>query len=284
MTIAAPLTKLIPFDDESKYPVRDGKPMAESDLHRGVMYNNIVTLELKFAGRADVYVSGNNFLYYQQGVKSAVVSPDCYVVFGVAKRRRDTYMVWRENGVLPSFVLEVTSKKTRREDMGSKRRLYEQTLRVAEYVLFDPTGDYLIPRLQGYRLGPNGYERIARNAEARLVSETLGLELFEEGELLRFYDPIARRVLPTWSEEQERANREAARASVEAERANAETERANAEAARAEAETQARRVEAERANVEAERANAEAERANAEAAENALLRAEIEALRKQAGA
>ena len=31
--------------------------------------------------------------------------------------------------------------------MHTKRPLYERTLRVPEYFLFDPTGDYLRPRL-----------------------------------------------------------------------------------------------------------------------------------------
>ena len=33
--------------------------------------------------RPDVYVSGNNFVYYEEGDPKKRVSPDCYVVFGV---------------------------------------------------------------------------------------------------------------------------------------------------------------------------------------------------------
>ena len=74
------------------------------------------------------------------------------MVFGVEKKLRDNFKVWKEGGKTPTIVFEFTSKKTMREDRDVKRPLYEQVLKVPEYVLFDPTGDYLKPRLQGFRL------------------------------------------------------------------------------------------------------------------------------------
>ena len=61
-------------------------------------------------------------------------------------------MAWKEHGRLPAVVFEFTSRKTQREDTDTKLPLYERTLRTPEYFLFDPTGDYFRPRLQGYRL------------------------------------------------------------------------------------------------------------------------------------
>ena len=55
------------------------------------------------------------------------------------------------------FVLEITSKWTRREDEG-KKKLYED-LGVREYWQFDPTGHYLEPILKGRELGPEGKHR-----------------------------------------------------------------------------------------------------------------------------
>ena len=121
------------------YPTGDGKPMAEDTLHRKLMVYGCEALEFFLANRPDAYVSGNDFVYYEEGNAQARVSPDCYVVIGVAKHYRPSYKVWEENGVAPAVVFEFTSKKTRREDVSIKRPLYEQVLRVQEYFQFDPT-------------------------------------------------------------------------------------------------------------------------------------------------
>ena len=68
------------------YPERDGKPMAESDLHRKEMARLIETLDAFLADRPDVYVSGNLLLYYEEGNPRASVAPDVFVVLGVPKR------------------------------------------------------------------------------------------------------------------------------------------------------------------------------------------------------
>src|SRR5260221_7853778 len=131
--------------------------MAEDTLHRDLMFYAIASLQSHFADRPDVYISGNDFLYYEEGNPQARVSPDCYVVIGVPKKYRPSYKVWEENGIAPAVVFEFTSKKTRKEDTTVKQPLYEQTLGVTEYFQFDPTGDYLKPRLQGRQLHNGQY-------------------------------------------------------------------------------------------------------------------------------
>src|SRR5581483_5303214 len=78
------------------YPTSDGKPMGETEKHRDLMIYCIEALKAYFADDPEGYVSGNNFLYYEEGNPKARVSPDCYVVFGVEKRQRDFYKVWEE--------------------------------------------------------------------------------------------------------------------------------------------------------------------------------------------
>ena len=56
---------------------------------------------------------------------------------------RQSYRLWEEPRG-PDFVLEVTSRRTWREDQGRKRKQYEM-LGVPEYWQYDPTGDYLQP-------------------------------------------------------------------------------------------------------------------------------------------
>lgn len=203
---------------EVDYPVRDGKPLGETDLHRDEIVAAIEVLREHFRGQL-IYVSGNNFIYYAEGYPKVVVSPDAYVVRGVEHRQRDIFKVWEEGGNKPCFVLEVTSKKTRREDLGSKMSRYRDDLCVPEYFLFDPRGDWIPEQLRGFRLTSTGvYEPIARDAAGRLESRELGLWLGVQARHLRLFLPGAAGPLPTLAE---RAEQERQRAEHERQRADA---------------------------------------------------------------
>lgn len=210
------------------YPDTDGKPMAESDFQRIPLLYAVDALDLYFEDRPDVYVTGNILLYYEEGQPGSVVSPDVFVVFGVKKRLRRSYKVW-EDGKMPDFVLEITSKTTRWEDQGAKWGLYA-ALGVREYFQYDPTGDYLKPALQGWRLDERSYQRLPAqvlNGTLSIYSEVLGLELridTTQGQM-RFYDPATGERLLS--------------------RKESEVARRKAEAARREAETRADQLEAE---------------------------------------
>ncbi|HEY4562676.1 MAG TPA: Uma2 family endonuclease, partial [Thermoanaerobaculia bacterium] len=134
---------------EVYYPESDGRPLAESDFHFEVIIDLIHALQARYAGQPDVYVTGNLLLYYVEGDPRKSVSPDVFVAWGVSKGRRKNYLLWKE-GRAPGFVVEVTSDMTQTEDLGKKKDLYQQW-GVEEYILFDPLGDYLHPRLQGHR-------------------------------------------------------------------------------------------------------------------------------------
>jgi Uma2 family endonuclease len=186
-----------------EYPSSDGKPMAETPIHRENMTDVIAMLEDWFVTDQQVYVSGNMMMYYVRGDKHRHVSPDVFVARGIAKRkRRPYYLVWEE--VAPQCVIELTSASTRNEDLRDKFNLYEQTLKVLEYFLFDPEGDYLNPSLQGYRLIDGKYARI-EPVDGRLPSEVTGLHLERDGVLLRLYDPVGQRRLPTRAEARDQA-------------------------------------------------------------------------------
>ena len=201
------------------YPASDGKPMGETDWHVINIARVLEMLRLHFKHRQDVYVAGNNFIYFEEGNPKARVSPDSYVVFGSTPELRSSFFVWREGGRVPAIVFEYTSKKTKKEDLLSKKELYERKLRVKEYVLFDPLGDYMSPRLQGFRLQRGIYAPIPLDND-RLKSDTLDLEIFYEGQMLRFYDPVCKIKLPTLAEESARAEEEARRAEEETKRAD----------------------------------------------------------------
>jgi Uma2 family endonuclease len=174
------------------YPESDGLPLAESDATRDYLIYGVEALDRYFQNRADVYVSGNLFIYYEQGNPKAVVAPDVFVVIGAEKKQRPSYKVWEEQGKLPDFVIEITSKSTASEDRGTKRGLYAY-LGIPEYFQYDPTADYLKPPLQGFRLVDGNYLPIlGRTVGDRfsIYAETLGLELWLEADgEMRFYEP-----------------------------------------------------------------------------------------------
>ena len=174
---------------ELEYPSTDGEPMAETPIHRDVMSDLIDMLKAHFAAALDVYVSGNMMMYYVEGNPEKCVSPDVFVTRSIPKLpKRDTYQVWRE-GKGPDAVIEVTSRSTARVDQRWKFDLYRETLKVREYILFDPREKTLAGvSLCGYRLIDDEYESIPWT-HGRLVSEVLGLHLEASGEQLRLYDP-----------------------------------------------------------------------------------------------
>src|SRR5262249_32476039 len=90
------------------YPTTDGKPMAETDRHRELMFDLIKVLEFFYALVPDVYVSGNLLLFYERGNKRRHVSPDVFVSKKVPKGERLNYLLWEE-GKGPDLVIELTS-------------------------------------------------------------------------------------------------------------------------------------------------------------------------------
>ena len=227
------------------YPTSDGKPMAETDWHRDLMNVLIQRLKVWYAAQPRVYVSGNLLLFYEEGNRRRHKSPDVFVVKGIAKHDRPNYLLWQE-GKAPDVVFELTSTSTRHEDQEEKYQFYRDTLRVKEYFLFDPLGDYLTPPLQGYRLRRGQYQPI-RVVAGRLPSQVLGLHLERHGRELRLYDLESNRRLPTPLEMAEQA--EEARFQEAEARLLAEESRLQAEEARLRAEVENERLRRELAEL-----------------------------------
>ena len=236
------------------YPESDGKPMAETDKHINLLIYLREALTDYFRDVPSVYVAGNLFVYYQEGAPTKVVAPDVFVVKGAPRRDRRTYQVWKENKA-PDVVFELTSRSTRREDMGPKKGIYKM-MGVKEYFIFDPLGEYLRPRLVGFRLAevgaglPRLYKRVK---ESPLVSRVLGLELRVEGEMLRLVDPQTEEKLLTPLEAQEARRQAEMLAATEANaRRQAEMLAATEANARRQAEAEVERLRAELARLRGE--------------------------------
>jgi len=222
------------LETDRDYPTSDGKPMAETDLHRQVTVDLIDMLQHRYRDRPDVYVSGDMLMFYERGEPKKHVAPDVFVVFGVDHHPRENYLIWQE-GKGPDFIVEVTSKTTRKVDQTRKRALYRDVLKVPEYFQFDPRAEYLRPPLQGFRRVDEEYVPIVLEDDG-LTSEVLGVRLVREGSSLRFFD----------LETGERLLTSAERAEFEADSRRAAEERAES------AEERMREFQAERDRLLAE--------------------------------
>jgi Uma2 family endonuclease len=267
-----------PATKEIFYPETDGKSMAESDLHRGVMFAIIRLLQRFFLGRR-TYVSGNLLIYYEQGNPYKAVSPDCFIVREIEPHPRNVYKIWEE-GKGPEVVFEISSKTMRHVDFGKKMRLYAE-LGVQEYFIYDPTSEYLDPPLFAYELVGGGYvpmkpvkEEVVigdlafvpgQTEAPEYISRLLGLRLtLDEQDHLQFYDLATN----------QRLLDDAEALTV------AETMAKDAELR---AEEEKLRAEEEKLRAEEEKLRAEQQKQRAEEAEAKIARLEEELARSRAG-
>lgn len=207
---------------EIEYPEADGKPMGETDLHRGWMMRVLDLLSHRYRGQ-HFYVTSNLLVYYSEGNPHEFVVPDVFVAKECSSDSRRTYKVWEE-GEPPTVVFEITSRSTRRDDQVFKPQVYAK-IGVKELFLYDPTAEYLVPPLQGFRFSADGQMLIEADSSGALDSEELGLRLsLVGGELVMTDSHTGQRLLT--EAEAERAEKEAERAARE----SAEDRAATAEA------------------------------------------------------
>jgi Uma2 family endonuclease len=214
---------------EIYYPESDGKPMAETDVHRDWMVLIIERLKARYRGKR-VYVSGNLLIYYEEGNPKKSVAPEVFAVLECEQRRRRIFKIWEE-GKGPDFILETTSRKTRREDQGPKPALFAK-LRVPEFFLYDPLAEWLKPPLQGFRLKNGDHARIPPEPDGSLISKQLGIRfILEDGQLAMFDVKTGERILSdgerTLEMEKRLAEEQAARKKLEEELARLKGKRGN---------------------------------------------------------
>jgi len=228
----------------------DGEPL-ETNWHVNQisLFKELVEQAMTERGRGDYFVGGNMFVYYSYEQAQAIAAdlndrrhyrgPDIFYVGGVeARSGRKGWVVWDE-GRHPEVILELLSPSTARIDRTVKKDLYARVFRTPEYFLQDP--DQV--KLEGFRLAGGTYQPIVPNAQGRLWSEHLGLELGlwrgiyrrEENTWVRLFDGDGR-LVPTADERAEAASQraEAERQSAEAASRRAEAAEADAAAAKAE--------------------------------------------------
>ncbi len=256
----------------------------EGDLHLAAKIGALDALQ-NFFGRQgrSVYVGCELTVYYPGARRFA---PDLFVVFDVDPRPRTRWVVSAEGKGL-DFVMEVHVGGDRKKDAERNVRRYAEH-GIPEYFVYDRAREHL----RGWRLptpDARAYVPIVPQG-GRYASHALGLELFLEGDRLRFYlanaplletRELVGRLEASVNELQRRADEEARRAEEEARRAEEEARRAEEEARRAEEEARRAEEEARRADDEARRAGDEAQKRAVAEARVAELQAELDRLRRR---
>ncbi len=205
------------------------------------------TCQLSGEAIAPYFIGTDLNLYYDSRQPLWSKRPDWFLALGVTPASdqpalRLSYVIWQES-VVPFLVVELLSPGTEAEDLGrslraveqppTKWQVYEQSLRIPYYVVFDRYQNQLI----AFRSVALHYEEIPiANQQIWFPELDLGVGVWQghyqaiEGLWLRWYD-AAGNWIPTPSEkaEQERQRAEQERQHAEQERQRAEQERQRAE-------------------------------------------------------
>jgi Uma2 family endonuclease len=222
------------------YPESDGLPMADNSKQFRWIFALFGNLAALFRDRPDVYVSGNQFWYPEEGNPHLRVAPDVYVVFGRPKGDRPSYKQWEEDGVPMTVVFEVLSPGNTYDEMADKQAFYDDH-GVQEYYIYDPDHNRLsifIRRGEVFR----------REREVNgFVSPLLGIRFdlsgpemvvrFPDGQPFETFEEVKAR------QEQERHLRQKAEHRAETAEHRAETAEHRAETAEHRAETAEYRAE-----------------------------------------
>jgi Uma2 family endonuclease len=173
------------YEDGIFYPATDGAPLPDGaeQYHEFLHVNTL--LQIHYADQPRIIVSGNTFVYYDQGRPGRNIAPDCYVAFDVNRDEiisQEHYRIWVV-GKPPDFALEIASKHTAHNDLVPKRELYA-AIGIGEYWRYDPTEDsrYYGERLVGERLVDGKYQAIELrredNGDVWSRSEALGVDFY----------------------------------------------------------------------------------------------------------
>jgi len=219
---------------QAHLPYDDGIPL-ETRRHKAQLDLLIDVLQVWLGERQDGYVGGNMSVYFSlaQLRNQDFRGPDLFVVLGVPKGERNSWVVWEE-GKAPDVVIELLSESTTLLDKNEKKLIYQNQLRVSEYFWFDPfnSDDWA-----GFFLQHGQYQPVVVNTQNQLISQVLGLGLVRwqgsykgmNGTWLR-WTTLQGKLLPTFEEiaeqERQRAKQERQRAEQERQRAKQERQRA----------------------------------------------------------
>ncbi|HEY4159315.1 MAG TPA: Uma2 family endonuclease [Polyangiaceae bacterium] len=207
--------------DPTLYPVME--KMGEDILHRWIveLLRPLVAHWLESRG-IQALVGADQFIYFKQHDPHERISPDVYVLPGLAP---DTHVsAWKTwlTGIVPSFALEVVSRSWKKDYHVIPEKCAELGLR--ELIIFDPNPEKHEDgaRWQVYRRVRGRFTCVEVSERDRVRSRELGCYLRAVGEgsalRLRIATGARGRTLFATPEEAERRVRSSARSAMDAER------------------------------------------------------------------
>ena len=201
------------------YPDSDDEPLAETPAHVDAILYLLTAIRARFAGREDVYVAADSYLYYVENKPKFRKAPGIMVALGTHGRgSRRWFKTWEE-GVVPSVIFEVTSPSTFENDIEGKSNLYAG-LGVSEYYLFDPLSQTWDTPLVALRLVDGEYDKVDQGPDGGVDSPALGMRLVPDGELLRLVDIASGRAMSSPDELVQRVEGAERQVAVERSRAD----------------------------------------------------------------
>lgn len=231
---AEQLNKVMPSAAE----LLSDEPEMESSLHYLQLMLLYASLAYHWRERNDYFIGANLTVYYsREQLKSRDFrGPDLFVVTGVAKHLRNSWVIWEEGGKYPDLIIELLSDSTADIDRVIKRELYAERFRTPEYFWFSPQTE----EFAGFELHGGSYQELPLNEQGWRWSQELNLYLGVHDHQLRYFTP-AGILVPTPEEAALEAERKLVEVSLEASQVRRALERA--EKAASLAEDAVRRVE-----------------------------------------
>lgn len=206
-------------------PLSDEPPM-ETVKHSQELAALLETGDWVLRDRPDVFFSGNISIFYrpeQVTGPNTFRSPDFFLVLGTDRRPRNSWVVWNEGGRYPDLIIELLSKSTRKNDLGPKKKIYQDVFRTPEYYAFDPLKGTLL----GFELIEGRYHDRTPDARGLLWSEAMGHYLGVHEGRLRLFTRDGE-LVPTGRERGLLAEAAEQRAEAAEQRAKAAEQRADA--------------------------------------------------------
>ena len=160
------------------------------------MRSSLVKLLEEIHPTEETIHGARRYICYDESDPNIQVSPDYYFAKGVPGpgiKATGPYLVWAI-GKPPDFALELASPRKAREDLTTKRKLYEN-IGITEYWRVDPTGGQLYGApLAADRLRNGAYEPIPlHRPEEDLIwghSEAAGINVFWIDGMFLYRDAI----------------------------------------------------------------------------------------------